>query len=163
MDRTTRLSPLGPQRLRLLECLGGNTPHAAGYFVPPVDGDIFSAFRQYVDQLSDRWAGELDPHAVSLLAAARLLTGDLSAAAVILDHLPAKATKLDHGAGICLVMPLFVLSTALPLAEDLTDTSRWLAGSTEQASLRAWLAEHGDDRHWVDAAGEYHLAGTAGG
>ena len=46
---------------------------------------------------------------------------------------------------------------------EVTDTSRWLAGSTEPASLRAWLAEHGEDLHWVEAAGEYHLAGTAGG
>src|SRR5205809_462586 len=66
MDRTSRLSPLGPQRLRLLECLGGNSPHAPGYFVPAADVDIFSAFRQYVELLSEHWAAESDPHAASL-------------------------------------------------------------------------------------------------
>jgi len=142
--------------------LGGNSPHAPGYFVPAADVDIFSAFRQYVELLSEHWAAESDPHAVSLVAAARLLTGDLSAAGVILDHLPAKATKLDHGAGICLVMPLFALSTALPLPGDLTDTRRWLAGSAEQTALRSWLTEHRDDLRWVEAAGEYRLAGAAG-
>jgi hypothetical protein len=161
MDRTARLSPLGLQRLRLLECLGGNSPRAPGYFAPAADVDIFTAFRQYVDRLSEQWKSEPDPHAVSLLAAARLLTGDLSAAGVILDHLPAKATKVDHGAGICLVMPLFALSTAVPLPPDLTDTRRWLDASAEQTAVRAWLTHHRDDLRWVEDAGEYRL-GDAG-
>jgi hypothetical protein len=158
MDRTARLSALGLQRLRLLECLGGNDPRAPGYFVPDADADVLSAFRQYVERLSELWAAELDPHTVSLLAAARLLTGDLSAAGVILDHLPARAMKLDHGAGICLVVPLYALRTALPLPEDLTDTKRWLAGSADQTALRAWLSEHRDDLRWLEAVGEYRLA-----
>src|SRR5688572_16238420 len=103
MDRAVRLSPLRPQRLRLLDCLGGNDPRAPGYFAPDADVDVLSAFRQYVERLSKAWAAEQDPVSVSLLAAARLMTGDLSAADVILEHLPARPTKLDHGAGICVV------------------------------------------------------------
>jgi hypothetical protein len=158
MDRTTWLSPLGTQRLRLLECLGGNNPRAPGYFIPEGDADVLGAFRHYVQRLSGQWAAETDDLTVSLLAAARLLTGDLSAAGVIVDHLPAKPTKLDHGAGICLVMPLHALSTALPLPRELVDTSRWLAGSPEQAALAAWLAEHREDLRWAEAEGVYHPA-----
>lgn len=160
MDRTAWLSALGWQRLRLLECLGGNDPRAPGYFATAADADVRAAFRQYVAGLSERWAAERDPLAVALLAAARLLTGDLSAAEVILDHLPASATKLDHGAGVCLVMPLHALSTALPLPGALTDTSRWLAGSAEQAALRAWLRERRGDLRWVEAEGRYRLEPT---
>lgn len=163
MDRTALLAPLGRQRLRLLDCLGGNSPRAPGYFAPDADADVLAAFRRYVARMSELGRAEIDPHAVSLLAAARLLAGDLSAAGVILDHLPARAIELDHGAGFCLVVPLHALSTALPLPEDLTDTRRWLAGSAEQAALRAWLSlhQHGDDLRWVEAAGEYRLAGAA--
>jgi hypothetical protein len=147
----------------LLECLGGNDPRTPGYFARAGDDDVLSAFRRHVEKLSEQWAAETDPHAASLLAAARLLTGDLSAASVILDHLPAQAVKLDHGAGICLVVPLLALGTALPLPRALADTRRWVAGSSEQAALRTWLAEHRGDLQWVETDGAYRLAaGPAG-
>jgi hypothetical protein len=158
MDRAARLSPLGTQRLRLLECLGGNDRRLSGYFAPGA-GDIFTEFREYVRGLSARWEREDDPITVSLVAAARLLTGDLSAADVIVDHLPARATKLDHGAGICLVAPLHATSASLPLPTDLIDTSRWLAGSQEQVALRAWLAQHRDRLRWDEVAAAYRLDG----
>lgn len=155
MDRTALLSPLGLQRLRVLDCLGGNSPHAPGYFTPPADGDIFNAFSCYVAQVSPQWATASDSSTISLLAAARFLTGDLVAAHVIIDQLPANAFKLDHGAGFCLVAPLHALSDALPLPADLKDTRRWVAGSVEQAALRAWLSEHRDKLRWVEADGVY--------
>jgi hypothetical protein len=155
VDRTAQLSPLGLQRLRVLDCLGGNSPHAPGYFAPAADGNIFDAFGNYVAQVSQQWAAASDAATVSLIAAARLLTGDLAAADVIVDHLPAKAFKLDHGAGICQVAPLYALSTALPLPADLKDTRRWLAGSAEQSALRTWLAEHRDKVRWIEADGVY--------
>lgn len=157
MERTTQLLPLGLQRLRLLDCLGGTNPHASGYFQPAAGTDIFTAFHHYVTYLTHAWATESDPTTISLLAAARFLTGDLAAAAVILDHLPVEAAKLDHGAGICLVMPLYALKTGLPLPAELTETNRWLAGSADQAALRAWLAENGHRLFWIEAAGVYHL------
>ena len=155
MDRTAHLQPLGPQRLRALDCLGGNSPRAPGYFEPAVDVDIFEAFRRHVAQLSQQWAAETDPLTVSLLAAGRLLCGDLTAADVILDHLPAQAIKLDHGAGRCLVLPVRALAAALPLPPTLADTGRWLAGSAEQAALRTWLRDHRDALHWIEADGVY--------
>jgi len=155
MDRTARFLPLGLQRLRALECLGGNSPQAPGYFAPAADVDIFEAFRRHVARLSQQWAAESDPMTVSLLAAGRLLCGELTAADVILDHLPAQMIKLDHGAGSCLVLPVYALATALPLPATLTDTRRWLAGSAEQTALRAWLNEHRDALHWVEADGVY--------
>jgi len=158
MDRTTELAPLGPQRLRLLECLGGNNPRLPGYFTPATGADIFAEFRQYAADLSARWAGESDTHTVSLLAAARLLGGDLLAAQVILDRLPAEATQLDHGAGICLVAPLYAMQSALPLPADLADTRRWLAGSAAQSGLRTWLAIHGERLVWNDVNASYQLA-----
>jgi hypothetical protein len=55
---------------------------------PPADADIFEAFADHVRQLSQLFAAETDPLTVSLLAAGRLLTGDLAAADVIIDNLP---------------------------------------------------------------------------
>jgi hypothetical protein len=139
----------------VLDCLGGNSPRAPGYFEPAASSNIFNAFSDYVAQVSREWAAASDAATISLIAAARFLTGDLAAADAIIDHLPATAFKLDHGAGICLVMPLYALSTALPLPADLKDTRRWLAGSAEQAALRAWLAAHRDKLRWVEADGVY--------
>ena len=34
MDRDAQLAPLGVQRLRVLDCLGGNNRWAQGYFQP---------------------------------------------------------------------------------------------------------------------------------
>jgi hypothetical protein len=155
MDRVTRLSPLGLQRIRVLDCLGGNNKRAPGYFEPPVDVDIFKAFATYVAQVSHLRAGDAHPLTTCLLAAGRLLTGDLAAADVVLDHLPTEAVRLDHGAGICLVTPLYALSVVLPLPAGLRNTDRWVAGSAEQAALRAWLAKHRNELRWIEAEGLY--------
>ncbi|MDZ7621704.1 MAG: hypothetical protein U5O69_04585 [Candidatus Competibacteraceae bacterium] len=162
MDRRARLLPLGLQRLRLLDCLGGDSLHAPGYFDPAPDADLFTAFREHVARLSREWAAETDPLVMALLAAARFLTGDLAAAAAVLDHLPVAAPQLDHNAGICLLAPLYALRTALPLPADLTDTRRWLAGSAEQTALRAWLADNRDRLRWVEVEGVYRLDRAAG-
>lgn len=159
MDRNTYLLPLGIQRLRLLDCLGGNSPHAPGYFAPSFDVDVFVAFRQYIARLSERWAETADPSSMLLIAAARVATGDLPAARIIINHLLAEIPKLDHGAGFCLLTPFYALRAALPLPKDLTDTDRWLAGSAEQAALGAWLTEHASNLRWDEASGAYHLAG----
>ena len=155
MDRFTRLSPLGLQRIRVLDCLGGNNTRAPGYLELPADADIFKVFADYVAQVSRLCAGHAAPLTISLLAAGRLLTGDLAAADVILDHLPDEAFKLDHGAGICVVTPLYVLSVVLPLPAELRNTDCWVAGSADQAALRAWLARHRHELRWIEAEGLY--------
>ena len=155
MDRASRLQPLGLQRLRALDCLGGNTPRAPGFFELAESDDIFAAFRTHTERLSRDWASASDPATVALLATARLLIGDLAAAEVILDHLPAQPIKLDHGAGKCLVLPFHALAAVLPWPADLTDTKRWLAGSAEQTALRDWLAAHRDRLRWLEADGVY--------
>lgn len=154
MDQA-RLQPLGLQRLRVLACLGGDMPGAPGYFAPAPGADVFAAFREHVAALSRRWAAGDDPSVAALLAAARLLCGDLTAAETILDHLPAAPIERDHGAGFCLVLPFHALATALPLPRVLAETRRWLAGSAEQAALRAWLAAHCDRLRWVEAEAVY--------
>lgn len=160
MDRTTRLSPLGLQRLRVLDCLGGNRPRAPGYFDPPADVDVFTAFSGYIARWSQECATDAYPLTISLLAAGRLLCGDLAAADVILDNLPAAPIGLDHGAGVCLVTPFYALNTALPWPAELRDSRRWLAGSAEQEALRAWLAAHRDKLCWDEPAGVYRLSTT---
>jgi hypothetical protein len=100
---------------------------------------------------------------ISLLAAGRLLTGDVAAADVIVDRLPAEAYRLDHGAGICWVTPQYALSAALPLPENLKDTSGWLAGSDMQAALRTWLAGHRDRLRWFEVEGLYLPRASEGG
>lgn len=155
MDRTQRLNALGPVRLRLLDCLGGNSRWAPGYFDPSPDVDVFDAFRDYVHGLGAKWGTLDDPTALSLLSAARLMIGDLAAAREILDRLPEKPIKLDHGAGQCLVAAPQTLRAVLPLPAQLSDSSRWLAGSEEQRSLLDWLSAHESRLHWHEKSGSY--------
>lgn len=157
-DRTTRLSSLGSQRLRLLDCLGGNTRFAPSYFSPPPGVDTVDAFDSYVAELSARWDSETDPLAMSLLAAARLLTGDASAARVIVNRLPPTYPRLDHGAGFCLIVPQQALTTTLPLPPELGDTKRWLADSPDQSALRSWLDQHEPQLLWDRSAAVYRLS-----
>jgi len=152
MDRIARIQSLGRQRGRVIECLGGNSRLVRGaYFDPAADIDILDAYRAYVARMS----ASLEPLNMALLAAGRLLTGDLTAADVILDHLPAETYRLDQGAGICWVTPQNALKAALPLPSHLQDIDRWLAGSAEQAALRAWLGGHRGRLRWFDPPGFY--------
>jgi hypothetical protein len=166
--RIARLKPLGFHRLRVLDCLGGNDervgrsfPPVGRYFVPAPDENIFDAFRAWVAQESKRGAETTAAFWILLLAAGRLLTGDLTAADVILSHLPAEPYKTDHGAGYCYLAPLEALRDALPLPAELRNTVRWvlrwLEGSPEQAAVRAWLVEHRDMLRWVEVDGLYVL------
>jgi hypothetical protein len=159
MDRTSQLQPLGVQRLRTLDCLGGNTKLAPGYFAPAEGVDIFAAFREHVGALSRQWANVSDPASVALLAAARLLTGEIAAADAIIDHLPAAPIKLDHGAGVCRIVPYQALAAVLPLPRALADTRLWLAGSREQTALRAWLDAHREALRWHETDGVYRAVG----
>jgi hypothetical protein len=151
------LLPLGLQRLRLLDCLEGNSPRAGGYSPIDPEAELFGAFRQYVARTTALRTAERDPIVVSLLAAARLLTGEVAAATVIVDQLPPRPFVPDHGAGFCPLAPLQALRAALPLPAALADIRRWIAGSPEQAALRDWLAEHGGNLRWDEPAGSYHL------
>jgi hypothetical protein len=154
-NKSTQLLPLGYQRLRLLGCLGGDSPTMPGYFNPDPDRDIFEAFRQYVASMYQKWGAETDRMTSSLLAAARVLTGDLDSAAAIIDQLPVNTNKLDHGAGYCIVMPQIVLKTSLPLPAELTDIYRWLADSAEQSALRIWLKQNHDKLLWNEKNAVY--------
>jgi hypothetical protein len=157
--RRARFTPLGLHRNRVIGCLGGNSPHAPAYFHTPADDiNIFDAYRSYIVEQSRRWADESDSFSTALLAAGRFLTGDLVAADLVIDNLPAETVKLDHGAGICLLVPFYALKNALPLPETLHDADRWLQGSPEQVALRSWLAEHRDKLRWVETDGIYRLA-----
>jgi len=160
MNRTEQMAVLGPLRSRILDCLGGNSRWAPGYWDPRPDADTLASFRTYVQGLGDRWGSLTDPTSVSLLAAARLLIGDITAAHDIIERLPDKPVKLDHGAGQCLVAAAQVLRASLPLPADLTDSTRWLEGSEEQARLKAWLAIHERALRWVEEQGVYLLQPT---
>jgi hypothetical protein len=157
--RAERLAPLGVSRLGISSCLGADSPSLPQYFAPQPHEDVFAAFRGFVEQMARRCERAEDALTRSLIGAARLLTGDLSGADAIVDHLPAESIKLDHGAGYCLVAPRFALSTALPLPPGLKDTSRWLAGSAEQAALRAWIGQHASQLVWDEPRAVYVLEG----
>jgi hypothetical protein len=156
-DPTERLKPLGRQRLRILSCLGGDMRHLPQYLVIQPDEDVLLAFRSFVQRLVAEWNAESDPLTKSLLAAGRLLTGDLSGADDIIDNLPAEPFKRDHGAGHCLVAPVETLAAVLPLPAAVSPAARWLAGSAEQAALRTWFAEHRNELEWREREGDYVL------
>jgi hypothetical protein len=156
--RRDRLAPLGLQRNRIFGCLSGDIPSSPAYFMRPDDADIFAAFRTYISEQSRRGANDPDSLTISLLAAGRLLTGDLSAAELIIDHLPAEPLPAA-GTGQCLRASHQVLAAALPLPRNLKDTRRWAQNTTEQAALRVWSAAHRDKLRWVDGDGVYRRVG----
>jgi hypothetical protein len=50
------------------------------------------------------------------------------------------------------------MRTALPqLPAGLMDTSRWLAGSTEQVVLTSWLEQHASQLVWDEERAVYEL------
>jgi hypothetical protein len=159
IDRYARFAPLGMRRNLLLDCLGGHTPQAPGYIGFGSGESIFEAFRSCIDVIGRFPAIASDPVIELLLAACRLLTGDLAAADDIVDNLPAAAPALRYGQRYCPLMPFRTLSAALPLPPELADPDRWIAGSPEQAALRAWLAENRDRLGWMETEGEYKLKG----
>lgn len=157
MDRSSTLAPLGTHRLRLLGCLGGDTPRAPGYFEPTAGEDVVGAFERHVRRLVAEWGHQTDGTTVSLLAAARLLSGELGAAATIVATFPPTPIKLDHGAGYCRTAHLAALRAALPLPPALAEPALWLAGSETQAALLRWLEAEGSRLVWQPAEGVYRL------
>jgi hypothetical protein len=158
MDRETLLAPLGLQRLRILDCLGGNEPRAPGFLELTPDVDIFTTYREYAVSISKAWNNETEQLTVSLLAAARLLSGDLSAADVIIANLPAEMPSLDHGAGFCIIAPQSSLSAALPLPPNLADIRIWTANSAVQNSLQAWLDSNSNNLEWNNLEGVWEFS-----
>jgi hypothetical protein len=154
------LEPLGSQRLRLVSCL--DFSRWSVHFEPRPDEDIFAAFRDWTRKVASAYGDETGPGSEvlrALVGASRLLTGDIGGAELILENLPQKPFELDHGAGYCLVLPMHILCSALPLpGPDLQNTSRWLAGSAEQTALRTWLQQHQAQLVWDEPRGVYTLA-----
>lgn len=157
MDRAEILKPLGFQRNRLLTCLGADLPHSPSYAEPDASADPFAYYRHFVRDLNTQWAAATDRATVVILAAARLLDGEIGAARVVAVHFPEHPIRTDHGAGICLVAPFYALASALPLPEALRDTSAWLAGSPQQTALLAWLDERATSLRWNESAGVYEF------
>lgn len=158
-DRNERLARLGSQRLRISSCLGGDMPRLPQYFDPSPGEDVFEAFRAFIEGMVQRTQTANDALTRSLIGAGRLLTGELSGADEVIAHLPHEPYARDHGAGYCLVAPAQALAAALPsLPPELRDTARWLAGSTEQGALRAWLERHRGRLSWDEARAIYLLS-----
>ncbi len=155
--RIMKMNPLGLPRLRILDCIGGNTTYGIGLFDPDAHGSLLNAFRAYVLEVVQRWDSETHWMHLSNIAAARMLIGDLDAAGTILDLLPEKAFELDHGAGRCGIAANLALRAALPLPPELRETKRWTAGSPEQAALREWLAQHRTRLRWMETEGVYRF------
>ena len=126
---------------------------------PPPDEDIFVAYRIYIAQVTDSLGDYVDdPGWRPLIAALRLLAGDIDAADAIIDALPVEPIVLDHGAGHCLVAPYDALASALPLPEDLKKHPRvWTRGSIAERRLRDWLAGCRERLVWDDATAAYRL------
>jgi hypothetical protein len=159
------LEPLGAQRLRLVSCL--DSSRWSIHFEPLPGEDILAAFREWVGKVVRQQGEASGPGSgtwSALIGAARLLTGDLAGADLIVENLPMQPHVLDHGAGYCLVLPMQLLLTAVPLpAPGLQNISRWLAGSAEQAELRTWLRQHHDRLVWDEPRGVYTLSPVSAG
>lgn len=144
---------LGFHRSRLLACLGVDLSESPVFH----ESDPFTLYRDFVEDLTLRWTAATDRATISLLAAARVLYGDLGAALIVIDHFPQRPIRTDRDAGICLLSPFYALATALPLPEALRDTSAWLAGSPQQTVLRSWIEEHAGRLRWNEPSGFYEF------
>ena len=139
-----------------MSCLGGDSPRVPGYFDPNLEEDVFVAFRDFVTDVMRRSQAATDRLTRSLVGAGRLLSGDFQGAFEIVEHLPVEPPLLDHGGGHCLVASAQALAAALPtLPAELANTSRWLAGSREQAALREWLEQHRAALEWNERGATY--------
>lgn len=126
-------------------------PSLGRYFDPPLEEDIFTAFRAFVEMCTRDLSDDTEPITQSLVGAGQLLIGDISGADTILANLPTTPPVLDHFAGAALVAPVQALMVALPLESlALPAASRWVAGSTEQSRVRDWLARHRARLIWND-------------
>lgn len=152
------LKRLGYQRRRLLSCVAGPRG-SVPKFAPLPDVDVLVAYHLYVAQVMDSLGGYVDdPAGPPLIAALRLLAGDIDAADAIIDALPVEPIVLDHGAGYCLVAPYDALASALPLPEDLKKHPRvWTRGSIAEKRLRDWLAACRERLIWDDVTAAYRL------
>jgi hypothetical protein len=157
MERTQLLDPLGFARLRVLDCLGGNDRHAVSYFAPDTDRELFLEFRRHIERLNEQWAAETDSLTRNLLAAGRLVIGDIGAVFDILDHAPSHEIKLDHGAGACTVVPFTTIVVVFPMPNELSDSRKWQSGSLTLEAVRNWLRQHRDRLRWSEADGVYRL------
>ncbi len=157
MSREIDLQTLGLRRSLLLDCLGANTPQAPGYLEVPPGADVLAVYQDYVAELSRTAAYQADPTTMLLVAAARLLTGEISWATTVLERLPTAPPAQRFGQRYCPLMPYRTLLAVLPLPKELTNLDRWIAGSPEQAALLAWLARHGGQLQWRPAEARYVL------
>lgn len=162
-EHTQQFAPLGHTRLRIVSCLGGDLPGLPQYLTLGPGEDVYEAFRGFVARMIATCASDRQPSTRGLIGAARLLVGELDGAEEILEHLPPTAIELDHGAGYCLALPVHALQAALPLPERLRRAPNVVAGSGEQAELRAWLERHESSLVWDEARGAYSLAGASPG
>lgn len=154
-----QIETLGEARAMVIDCLGGNGRFTPVRFVSAGDAEFIPAYRAYVLELARLSPPDAQPITALLLAAGRLLLGELGEADRIIDGFPSEAQRLDHGAGYCNVAHLFALRSALPLPDHLLETTRWTAGSSKQAAMRAWLDANRAKLRWVESAGAYVTAG----
>ena len=154
------LEPLGPFRQQVIACLRGDMVGTGAYRFSVGEGEnLFEAFRRFVMEREAIAPPDLDGVHRSILAAGRLLTGDLAGADCIIDLLPETPHVTEHGAGKCKLMPARVLRRVLQIPDDVGDPDRWTAGS-QQSTLRVWLARNRAQLVWLEPEGRYHHVGT---
>lgn len=155
--RWAAMQPLGVNRQRVVACLFGDMASYGHMFDPEGQTSVLEAFREFVLDRQTRWSSSTELFHHAIVAAGRLLTGDLSGADRIIELLPERAHVTEHGAGKCLLLPSRVLKSVLPLPSDLGNPDSWIAGSHEQAVLRTWLEQQRGRLHWLAAEAEYRL------
>lgn len=150
-----QIAALGEARAMVVDCLGGNGRFTPVRFVVGSDDDHVAAFRTFVTGLLALPGGEAAPGMGALLAAGRLLLGEIGAAGRIVDRFPMEPFRVDHGAGYCNGAHLTALRWAVPLPEALRDVGRWVVGSAEQAGIREWLRQFGAGLRWGEREGRF--------
>lgn len=165
----TQIEHLGQARAMIVDCLGGNGRFTPVRFAPEAQSDVqpldqpgprhLAAYRAYIQSLAQLTPPATQPITQLLLAAGRLLLGELGQAGQIIDSFPSEPYRLDHGAGYCNTAHLAALRAALPLPGNLQQPAQWTAGSPEQSAIRAWLATHHARLRWLEPQGAYLVDG----
>lgn len=85
MERERLQELSGHQLVRIFGRLGGDQPKPRSHVDLSSTGNVFVLFRDFVGRVQDASAKESIPLVISLVAAGRLLTGDLAGAEIIVD------------------------------------------------------------------------------
>lgn len=160
-----RLLPLGELRCRVLACLFANEPSSPCHFDPSMDADLRQECRRHFERLLEdsrlTLTREQRDTEIALVTAGLLTYGQIDRANDLLDNLTPHF-ETDHGCGWCVLLPMVIFCTVLPLSEDICECS-FAGGNMDIVAARRWLDANRPYLVWDDTGEKFVLTPSATG